>query len=282
MSTPEKIILAPTDFTEISYNAVHHGATLAKMVNAKLCLLHVFSDDSKSYVKKDGRKLSDIESLLSEKSKALASKFEIEVNYLVKEGRLFATIEQTALELNSMLLVLGTHGKSGIQHLTGSYALKVVTNSPTPVIVFQQKAAEHGFKDIVFPVSDSAYVRQKVKWAVSIAKVFNSRIHLFRIKGGSQESDNKIRLISSQIKESFMSSGVAFVESVSDSTSNFAEQVLYYASANKTDLIMIMTQKNEFAPAFFLGPWDEKMIFNHSQIPVMCINPYETSTFYFR
>lgn len=281
MGTTEKIILAPTDFSEICDNAINHGAKLAKLIDAKLYLLHVFNSDSKSYVKKEGLTVSKLEERLSKLAEEVNAKFGIEVVPLLREGSLFTTIEETAKELNSLLVVLGTHGKTGIQHLTGSYALKVVTSSPSPVIVFQQKASER-FDNIVFPVSDTMEVRQKVNWAIGIAKLFNSKVHLFRITGNTDESEKKIRVISNQIKEAFQKHDVDYVEKVSEKSGSFADRVLYYASANNADLIMIITQKNEFVPTFFLGPWDEKMIFNQSQIPVMCINPRELSTFFWK
>ncbi len=282
MSTKEKIILAPTDFSEVCQNAIGHGAKLAKLIDAKLCLLHVFNSDSKSHAKKEGLTMAALKDRLKKIADEVSSNYGIGVTPMVKEGALFATIEEVSKSLHSMLLVLGTHGKTGIQHLTGSYALKVVTASPSPVIVFQQRAFEKGFKNIVFPVSDTTNVRQKVGWAIGIAKLFDSKIHIFKIAGNSDESDNKIKIISNQIKESFQKNGVDFVEQSASKSGSFAEQFLYYANANKADLIMIMTQKNEFVPAFFLGPWDEKMIFNQSQIPVMCINPRELSTFFFK
>lgn len=281
METKEKIILAPTDFSEICENAINHGAALAKLIDAKLCLLHVFNSDSKSYVKKEGLSLSKLEEKLGKVATDISSKFGVEVVPLVREGSLFETIEETTKELNALLVVLGTHGKTGIQHLTGSYALKVVTSSPSPVIVFQQKSIK-GFNNIVFPVSDTMEVRQKVNWAIGIAKLFDSKVHLFRITGHTDESEKKIHVISNQIKESFQKHGVAYVEKLADKSGGFADQVLYYANANNADLIMIITQKNEFVPTFFLGPWDEKMIFNQSQIPVMCINPRELSTYFYK
>jgi nucleotide-binding universal stress UspA family protein len=79
METQEKIILAPTDFTEISYNAIDHGAVLAKLIDAKLYLLHVFSSDSKAYVKKEGPNIEVVEEKLAKKANEVKSKYGIEV-----------------------------------------------------------------------------------------------------------------------------------------------------------------------------------------------------------
>ena len=54
-----------------------------------------------------------------------------------QEGEIFTTIADVAEELNASLIFLGTHGKVGMQKLTGSWALKVIIKSKVPFIVVQ-------------------------------------------------------------------------------------------------------------------------------------------------
>ena len=54
-----------------------------------------------------------------------------------------------------------------------------------------------------------------------------------------------------------------------------------YAVAEKADMIMIMTDADIFSADFNAGAWDEKMMFNKAQIPVMCINPIMTGKVYY-
>ena len=48
-----------------------------------------------------------------------------------------------------------------------------------------------------------------------------------------------------------------------------------YAKKNEADLIMIMTEEEKLVniPSFILGPWDEQIIYNNAEIPVLCVNP---------
>ncbi|MCK4638626.1 MAG: hypothetical protein KAT33_04345, partial [Bacteroidales bacterium] len=62
---------------------------------------------------------------------------------------------------------------------------------------------------------------------------------------------------------------------------NFTKQLLTYAVQNNADLIMIMTGPDMYSPDFDLGLWDEKIMFNQAQIPVMCINPVECGSVYY-
>ena len=44
---------------------------------------------------------------------------------------------------------------------------------------------------------------------------------------------------------------------------------------------MILTGPDMYSPDFDLGSWDEKIMFNQAQIPVMCINPVECGSVYY-
>ena len=71
----------------------------------------------------------------------------------------------------------------------------------------------------------------------------------------------------------FKVNDVKFTLKVADGTGSFTKQVIDYATAENADLIMIMTNPDKGLSTFLLGSYDEEIIFNTSQIPVMCINP---------
>ena len=60
---------------------------------------------------------------------------------------------------------------------------------------------------------------------------------------------------------------------IPEKSSGFSGAVIDYATSLDADLILIMTNPDANFTKFLLGTYDEEMIFNSSQIPVMCINP---------
>ena len=54
---------------------------------------------------------------------------------------------------------------------------------------------------------------------------------------------------------------------------DFGKQVLSYSSKIGADLIIIMTKQRSGLKDIFMGPFEEFIINNHDQIPVMCVNP---------
>jgi hypothetical protein len=204
-----------------------------------------------------------------------SKEYDVQVEYLIKSGNFLKKVEKVAEKLSVKLIILGTHGKVGFQKITGSYALKLITATNVPTIVVQKRAFSEGYKNIVFPVTAYTQDRQKVVWAVNIAKTFNSTIHLFPKFESEKYYKGKIMSITKQIKTLFDKYDVKYVDKVSSpAAGNFAKQVIDYAVENESELIMTLIDQDKMLPIF--SSIDEQIIFNSSQIPVICINPVNT------
>jgi len=276
--TFNNIILVPTDFSEVCENAVQHTLQIAKSIDFKVSLLHIINKDTKSYLKDNKLGIESIEKKLQDKIKEYKIKYKIDIDYIIKEGKLFKQVQKTVTEIGANMVVLGTHGKVGFQRITGSYALKVIEKTNVPTIVVQQKSIEHTYKNIVLPVTVSSQDRQKVNWAIFIAKTFRATVHIFPKREDEKYHKKKIMSVIKQIKLIFDKHNVKYVDKVSEEgAGNFAKQVIDYAIINDADLIMTMLNTDNFMP--FFDSQDEQIIFNTSQIPVICINPVKTKSF---
>lgn len=263
------IILVPTDFSEVCANAANQAAEAAKWLNSKVLLLHVINNETKTYLKNENLPVSAIDDKLKELALSLSSTFGIEVNYITREGSIFTEIADVIKEMQVGLVYLGTHGKVGLQHLTGSFALKVVTSSEAPTVVVQKRPFANGYKKIVLPITSEAGPHEKTKWAVFIAKQFGATVHIYR----TAEATDEVYRASKHLADFLQKNSVDFVERSAEKNSNFAKQVIDYSTANNADLILIMTDPDKSFTSYFLGRYDEEIIFNPSQIPVMCVNP---------
>ena len=263
-----KTILVPTDFSEVCRNAADQAAEAARLFNHRLVLLHVINQDTKAFLKRGSADLALIDHMLEEHAMELSSRYGIEVEIRAAEGSIFTTIGEFARDLDASLVFLGTHGKAGMQHLTGSFALKVVTSSPVPVIVVQKRKVDR-YRNIVLPITSEAGPWEKTKWAVFISRTFLATIHLFMVDTEREE----IRDAVNTIGQHFEKNNVPFSLKIAEKSSGFATQVIDYATSLNADMIMIMTNPDKSFTNFLLGTYDEEIIFNSSQIPVMCINP---------
>ncbi len=272
--TKSDVILVPTDFSEVCQNAIDHGASIAHVMKYRVVLLHVINKDTNKFL--DEEHLND--DVISEKLEKIAAdaskKYDVQVEFLVKKGDLFENIKEATDTVGAKLIILGTHGKVGFQKITGSYVLKVIEVTSTPTIIVQKRRYTEGYKNIVFPITASTQDRQKVTWAINIAKLFDATVHMIPKFESGKFYKNRIMSITKQIKNIFDEYNVKYVDKVSSPTEgNFSKQVLDYAIANDAELIMTLVNKDK---GLFFSSWDEKLIYNTAQIPVICINPIDT------
>lgn len=146
-------ILVPIDFSDPSRAALEHALVLAKAFGATVELLHIW--EIPGYVRPDLTVwVGDVSGSFSEHARRDATE---RMNHLVEEygladrddvvtriacGTPYASI-LTALEDSSYdLVVMGTHGRTGLSHmLLGSVAERVVRHAPCPVLTVRAKTA---------------------------------------------------------------------------------------------------------------------------------------------
>lgn len=138
-----KTILFATDFSECSAVAFDYAYSLAKKCGSKLLLVHVISEP----VDLRGFYVPHVSFDLLEKeiedgaqkmmTEFCGKNFEADDEYevFIVPGLAYSEIIKQAEQHNADLIVLGTHGRSGLDHvLFGSTAEKVVRKSPIPVM----------------------------------------------------------------------------------------------------------------------------------------------------
>jgi nucleotide-binding universal stress UspA family protein len=275
------IILVPFDFTPVGQNAIDHAVKAAEILKFKVVILHVINRETKSKFGKQATGLV-VEKQLKDIIKTIKSHSKVKVEAIYREGSIFDIIHEVATELKANMMILGTHGKKGLQHLVGSYAMKVITQSPVPVIVVQKRAiSNHGYKKIVFPIGLYTESRQQVFYAIVTSLLFKSDILIYKQTSNQVADTSKLNIITSQIEEEFTKAGVHYSMFEAEKHTNFAAQLLDFAVSNSADVIMMMTDSNIENPSFDNSSWSEKLMFNLAQIPVLCINPVYLGQIYF-
>jgi nucleotide-binding universal stress UspA family protein len=149
-----KRILVPTDFSAPSTEATAWAAELAGHFGAGITLVHVYQPVSmilpEGFVLKS---VDEIASLMSALNAALKEAREqlakvapkVAVDSVLLEGAPFAEIVRHARQHSFDLIVIGTHGRTGLRHaLLGSVAEKVVRKAPCPVLTV--RPAGHQFE----------------------------------------------------------------------------------------------------------------------------------------
>jgi nucleotide-binding universal stress UspA family protein len=147
-----KKILVPTDFSEGSEEAVQYAAMMARRLRAHVVLIHVIQPYA--YAMTETFNVVDhytalkmiAEPMLAQARKGLQKEgLTVETDLL--NGVAHREILEKARRTGADLIVMGTHGRSGVDHLLlGSVAEKVVRMSPCPVLTVRTAAKAAGGK----------------------------------------------------------------------------------------------------------------------------------------
>lgn len=143
-------ILVPVDFSACSDQAVHYAATLAGQVGAAVELIHVVEDPFASGVFTAEIYVPNvpdmIQGFINDATTRLASlkasmfPHGADVDTAVVVGRAAHTIVEYAKGQGYDLIVMGTHGRTGVTHLfMGSVAERVVRTSPCAVLTVRSQ-----------------------------------------------------------------------------------------------------------------------------------------------
>jgi nucleotide-binding universal stress UspA family protein len=274
------LVLVPFDFSEVADYAVQHAIGTAKWSDYKICLLHLINKDiDKSYLKDETFLEEAIIKKINEITLDKKIRYNVDIDFIIRENNdIYNTIGDAAKETGASFIIIGTHGKKGMQHIIGSYILKVISNSPVPVIVVQKRPFGKGYENIVAPIDITANSIQKVKWAAKLAQHFNSTVHLISLDTTSKYRQQIYKNVT-LIKELFDKKDIKYTEKVISCHKNeFVAEVINHAVQINADLLLIINEANKFVPGFMKVSAIEKIIFNSNKIPVMCINPENYTT----
>jgi nucleotide-binding universal stress UspA family protein len=146
-------ILLPTDFSECSAAAQRYACAFADQFQAELHVLHVIQDLA-PMMPEPGVGLPSFGNYVRELEEAAQNMLERLIDPAwaagktiirgVRHGPPFLEITRYAKEKRTELIVIGTHGRTGLAHVfMGSVAEKVVRKAPCPVLTVRHP--EHEF-----------------------------------------------------------------------------------------------------------------------------------------
>ncbi len=193
-------ILCPVDFSEFSAKACDYAYSLAKHYRAKLFLDHVVQPLTISYPYAD---FPDSVSTINEKVRAEAARqlraFEkihthngIRAEQIVQEGMVTDSILSFADQQTIDLIVMGTHGRQGLDRLTmGSVTEKVLRKAHCPVLAvrkplhdFVNPGAQHDpvqLRKIVLCSDFSDCSHNALECALSLAMEYHAELTLLHV-----------------------------------------------------------------------------------------------------
>ena len=190
-------ILVPLDGSEFSEQALPTAGAIAHREGATLRLVTVhvptailpFGGSMPIEAEVERRERESAEKRLGQLARRVAEDYEIPVEHVLLDGPVVETIDRFATETGVELIVMTTHGRSGLQRAwLGSVADGLVRRTRLPVLLLRpgERAPEQrlqlaAFRRVLVPLDGSALAEQIVPAAVAVAGATASEFVLLRI-----------------------------------------------------------------------------------------------------
>ncbi|WP_338731879.1 universal stress protein [Mangrovimonas cancribranchiae] len=269
-----KKLLVPTDFSKEAENALKVAAQLAKKHHCEIYLLHLIElplqqidminnhsefPEAMFFMKLAKQKFEEV--LDSDYLKGIT------IHDFVEFGENFANLSDIGKEKGADLIVMGSHGASGLKEMfIGSNAEKVVRTSEIPVLVIKNEHDNFDIKDFVFASDFKNDNKETYKQASELAQAFNAKIHLLMVNTISQfstttKANNRIKTFIKDYPFDNYTVNIYNDTSVENGILNFSKDI-------DADLIGISTHGRQGIAHFFNGSISEDLV-NHAKKPVI-------------
>ena len=272
-----KTILVPVDFSEHSEYALEVAASIAKIHDAEIVVVHMMGL-AESFLNKDEKQevfnAIYFMKLTKQRFEKLLDKDYlkgIDVTEVVKTHKVFSEINEVAKEYEADLIVMGSHGVAGVKEVfVGSNTEKVVRTADIPVLVIKERNPNFKIEKAVFVTDFELDTLNSFIKARKFFKVF----------------DVEPKILFVNIPEKFMSTkemqlkAYNFNIDVGMDNHKFSDNIIFYddytaergvfnyCNENEIDTIAIPTHGRKGIGHFFYGSIGED-IANHANIPVV-------------
>ncbi len=279
-------ILFPTDGSDVASAALEYALDVASTHNATLHVLNVADTTIKSVTNVRGEVVDALE---EEGERIVAAAAErandrnVSVVTEVLQGRPHEAIVDYARTCDADLVVMPTHGRSGIQrYLLGSVTERVVNTSDVPVLtVTPDEDARLTYPpwDVLVPTDGSPGADRAVAEGITLAKGTDATLHLLHVvETASLGPDVRSAMKGGELEERGTEILDAAAErareaSVDDVTTALASgrayrEILSYVKENDVDVVALGTHGETDFSRYALGGVSAKLI-RTSPVPVL-------------
>lgn len=249
-----KNILVPTDLSDDSLPVLPYAGQIARAFAAKIYLCHIHADVPlaaglaaprlyEAEGKEAAQRLSAIRQLPALK--------EVESKLVLATGKIPAEIPKLIRENHIDLIMVGTHGRTGIAKVVlGSIAEEICRVATCPVLTASlttDVAPEAAFRNILFPTNLSEVSRKTLPYIALLAAKYRARVTVLHVASTGANADS----IRDSMASDFGPALAQFQPEFIVTSGNIAETVLKVAQEKLAGLIALGI-RNAFRPGILV------------------------------
>lgn len=298
-----KKILVPLDGSELAERALHPAITLAQQADGEVILLsvpvlkHMFVVESAGYgMLLPSDSLANSRQELTEYLETVTEKLpnhDFALRTKVVDGDEASVIVETAVAENVDLIIMSTHGYSGLTRwMLGSVTEKVLRSAQCPVLVVRSTAP---ISKILITLDGSELAEHSLKPGLEMARLMDGRSTLLRVEYSLGAHIPKFGHLRRQTTEAVIDEGDMRMQIYKDARNYLhnlaekfgrsgqriqtavtfgpaAEEILDFAEQNKFDLIVMTTHGRTGLSHWVYGSVTEKVM-RGAHCAVLIIRP---------
>jgi nucleotide-binding universal stress UspA family protein len=275
-----KTILVPTDFSNNANNALKYANDFATAINNKIILLHSYLPLVGKYNMIAGIVAEDIaiQKKSSEKNlEKISSKYvKVPNSHLVKIGDTVDEIIDAAEKSKSQLIIMGTHGSSGLKRiLFGSNTSEVISRSTVPLLAVPQRYRYKKINTIVY-ATDLNNTINELKRIIPIAKQLDATIEVLNLNYSYNLNEDKKQVVEKKIK-ALSYKKIKMVEQKATIEQTMIEQIKKYLVKTKPQLLVMFPEDKAWFDKLFISSKTEELA-NQIKLPLLSIRKKSVKT----
>ena len=264
-------IVVGIDFSKSSLNALAHAVNLAEKSNLEIVMVWVNKFSEESILNHNNELLvtgakSHFSDLIEKYRPILGDR----ISYVIKEGRVYESINELCQEIKPLLVVIGTHGISGFsEKWLGSNAYRMALMLETPVVIIRNVIdVNKSLTKILLPIDSTVETRQKLPLTAKLAQCFDATVYVLEVHTSTLDD------FVSRVK-SYANQTVAYLEDKNIKyevdeiyARDLVKDIVGYSEKIGANLLSIMDEQEVTLKNVFEGSYTLQLV-TKSECPVL-------------
>jgi nucleotide-binding universal stress UspA family protein len=261
-----KTIVVPYDFSECATDALRVAAKIAQRTGAIIDVVHLYEQMTDFHT--ENQKLRDEIEARLEKVAELPFVKGLEMKKFMLRQLALPEMFRNERIAAADLIVMGSHGATGLRGIVGSNTQRIVRNAPMPVLVIKHRIEDFQVDDMIFASNFSDQDITKFDAFLPLIELFDPKVHLLKVntpKNFERSSD------SSKAIDRFLQQHELhkFTATIYNDLS-IEEGILNFARDIDADLIAMATHGRTGFFHVVNGSLTEDIV-NHTTFPVLSV-----------
>ncbi len=273
-----KTIVAPTDFSVISLNAVNYAADLACVIGADLAIIHVYSMPMViSEVPVPAYSLTSQITDAEEQMKQLKEKIlfntrdRIKINTEVTAGDVISEIDDYCAKVNPYAVVMGTESAGKFERfLLGGKTISAMKQFSWPLIIVPSEIKFTSIRKIGLACDFRKVVETiPVKEIRSLVEEFKAELHVLHVSTESGDSFSDETVEEARWLQDIIGEFKPKYHFINDT--DIEKGIVEFTEKNNLDLLIIIPKKHNLINKFFQHSHSKRLVLQ-THVPVMAIH----------